>query len=50
MNSLSIVLPFFNESGSVEDVLMEVKKFFLMRKSLQWMMEARMELVQKLPQ
>ena len=26
MKSLSIVLPFFNESGSVEDVLMEVKK------------------------
>ncbi len=28
MKSLSIVLPFFNESGSVEDVLMEVKKVF----------------------
>ena len=25
MKSLSIVLPFFNESGSVEEVLMEIK-------------------------
>ena len=25
MKSLSVVLPFFNESGSVEEVLMEVK-------------------------
>jgi hypothetical protein len=32
MKSLSIVLPFFNESGSVEDMLIEFKKSFPMRR------------------